>query len=182
MKKLLAQYRAMNLPNKLTILRMLAIPFFIACFYIPADWWGIPAFILFVLAYATDMYDGHYARKHNLVTDFGKLMDPMADKMLTASALIMLLFRDIISPIPVIVILLREFIISGCRLVWAGKGKVVSANWLGKAKTFSQFLALALLLLPKPAFFHGLGTLLLWVSVVLAIWSLVTYLRDNLRA
>ena len=73
-------WNEMNLPNKLTILRMVMIPFFIACFYLPITWWNILAAILFVLAYATDTFDGYYARKYNLVTDFGKLMDPMADR------------------------------------------------------------------------------------------------------
>lgn len=177
--------KEMNLPNKLTLLRMALIPFFIASFYIPWKWWNIPAVILFIVAYATDTFDGYYARKHNMVTDFGKLMDPMADKMLTASALIMLLFKDMISPIPVLIIIMREFIISGCRLVWAGKGKVVAANWLGKIKTVTQFIAISLILLREPlisAIGFPLDTIILWISVVFAVWSLTDYLYKNIKA
>lgn len=177
--------KEMNLPNKLTLLRIALIPFFIVCFYLPLKWWNIPAVILFIVAYATDTFDGYYARKHNMVTDFGKLMDPMADKMLTASALIMLLFKGMISPIPVLIIIMREFIISGCRLVWAGKGKVVAANWLGKIKTVTQFIAIALILLHDPlitALGFPLDTIVLWISVVFAVWSLVDYLYKNMKA
>ncbi len=179
------KFKEMNLPNKLTVLRMALIPLFIACFYFKVSWWNIPTAIIFILAYATDMFDGYYARKHNMVTDFGKLMDPMADKMLTTSALIMLVFKGMLSPIPALVIILREFIISGCRLVWAGKGKVVAANWLGKIKTITQFIAIALILLHDPlivALGFPLDSIVLWISVVFAIWSLVDYLYKNAKA
>lgn len=175
----------MNLPNKLTLLRMLMIPFFVLCFYLPISWWNILAAVIFILAYATDAYDGYYARKYNMITDFGKLMDPMADKMLTTSALVMLVFKGMLSPIPALIIILREFVISGCRLVWAGKGNVVAANWIGKAKTVTQFIAIALILLHEPlitALGFPLDVIVLWISVILAIWSMTDYILKNNRS
>lgn len=175
-------WKEMNLPNKLTIIRMALIPLFILCFYLPVRWWNIVAAVIFVAAYATDTFDGYYARKYNLVTDFGKLMDPMADKMLTTSALIMLVYKSMLSPIPALIIILREFVISGCRLVWAGKGNVVAANWIGKMKTVTQFIAIALILLHDPlieAIGFPLDMIVLWISVVLAVWSMLDYIRKN---
>ncbi len=182
---MISKLKEMNLPNKLTLLRMVLIPIFVACFYLKLSWWNILTAILFILAYATDMFDGYYARKHNMVTDFGKLMDPMADKMLTTSALIMLVFKGMLSPIVALIIILREFIISGCRLVWAGKGKVVAANALGKIKTITQFVAIVLILLHDPlivAIGFPLDTIVLWISVIFAIWSLLDYLYKNAKA
>ena len=123
----------MNLPNKLTILRMIMIPFFLVALMVP----GIPggkwiALALFCLASLTDMLDGKIARKYNLITDFGKFMDPLADKLLVCSAMIALIDLDRIPAWVVIVIIAREFIISGFRLVASDNGIVIAAGWWGK--------------------------------------------------
>lgn len=168
----------MNLPNKLTIFRMLLIPVFIACFYLPTnEYWFYAATAVFVIAYITDIFDGRYARKHGMVTDFGKLMDPIADKLLTASALVMLTAFGLMSPIPAIIIISREFVVSGLRLVAAGRGYVIAASKLGKTKTLSQCIAIILILLRRPLFdIIGVGAnvvvqVVLWVSVALTVLS-----------
>lgn len=171
----------MNLPNKLTTLRMLLIPVFIACFYLP--WranYGIAA-VVFVLAYITDILDGQLARKHNIVTDYGKLMDPIADKLLSSAAFIMLVAKGMMSPIAAIIIIGREFLISGFRLVAAGHGNVIAANWLGKVKTVTQCIAISMLLI-WPYFPTGvprLDQIMLWISVFFTIWSGLDYLLKN---
>lgn len=166
----------MNLPNKLTVLRMAMIPFFVASFYLPMPVTWILSSILFFVAYVTDYFDGKIARARNQITVFGKFMDPIADKMLTLAALIMLQSQGIISPIVSIIILGREFIVSGVRLVAATNGTVIAASWIGKAKTMSQFIALQLALL-QPLLIQ-LGSwvavviqILIWISVVLTVWS-----------
>ncbi len=176
----------MNLPNKLTMLRMILTPVFVACFYIPADFGAGIALLVFILAYITDMVDGMIARKQNLITDFGKLMDPIADKILSAAAFVMLSSVGYISPIATLIVICREFVVSGYRLVAAGGGNVVAASIIGKLKTISQFVGLALLIL---AMFIAQGTdiaeyavyvlitgqIIVWISVVLAIWSGIDY-------
>lgn len=132
----------MNLPNKLTLTRIALVPFFIACFYMSTPYKNLIAAVVFTFAYLTDVFDGQIARKHNLITNFGKLMDPIADKLLTCSAFIMLVSFGMLSPIAAIIVISREFIISGFRLVAAGSGNVIAASWLGKTKTVSQFVAI----------------------------------------
>ena len=176
----------MNLPNKLTMLRMVMIPFSIACFYIPIECREHIAAIIFILAYATDVIDGKYARKHNLVTDFGKLMDPIADKLLTASAVIMLTASGTVHPIATFITIGREFVISGFRLVSASKGNVIAAGKVGKIKTVMQCVAVMLILIGMPlqgtsplAFLLTAGRVALWISVALSIWSAVEYIVKN---
>ena len=176
----------MNLPNKLTMLRMVMIPFFIACFYIPIECREHIAAIIFILAYATDVIDGKYARKHNLVTDFGKLMDPIADKLLTASAVIMLTASGTVHPIATFITIGREFVISGFRLVSVSKGNVIAAGKVGKIKTVMQCVAVVLILIGMPlqgtsplAFLLTAGRVALWISVALSIWSAVEYIVKN---
>ena len=168
----------MNLPNKLTLLRVAMIPFFVATFYIPWAYAYWLSTVLFVAAFATDMLDGHIARQQNIVTDFGKLMDPIADKILTAAAMVMLNWTGQLSPIVTIIVLMREFIVSGLRLVAAGKGTVVAASWLGKAKTMMQFIMLLVLLIsPALTSLLGLSTyklisgILIAIVIILTIWS-----------
>ncbi len=144
----------MNLPNKLTLLRIILIPVFTAIYFISA----LPcnfliAAIIFVLAACTDFLDGYIARKYNLVTDLGKFLDPIADKVLVSTALIIMLVpvgETVILPsyaaVAVAIILARELIISGFRMVAANKGMVVAADWSGKIKTFVQDIAIAVLL------------------------------------
>ncbi len=171
----------MNTPNKLTLLRMALIPLFVACFYMPLYAAHGIAAVIFSLAYATDILDGQLARKHNIVTDFGKLMDPIADKLLSSSAFIMLVAAGRMDPIPAIIIIGREFLISGFRLVAAGKGNVIAASWLGKIKTTSQYVAVVLLLIWPyiGQWAHLPAQIVLWVSVGFTIWSGWEYIAKN---
>lgn len=166
----------MNLPNKLTLLRIMMIPLFVIAFYLPFQWNWIVAFVIFLLAYITDYFDGKIARKRNQITTFGKFMDPIADKLLTLAALIMLQWTGVVSPIVCILVLGREFIVSGVRLVVASDGTVIAASWLGKAKTMSQFISLQLALALPALLSLGDWTMtvvqvLIWISVLLALWS-----------
>ena len=145
----------MNLPNKLTILRIIMIPIFVAVYFIGAIPYNyLIAAVIFVLAAFTDFLDGYIARKYNLITDFGKFLDPIADKVLVAAALIVMLvvpkggaqILPAYAAIFVAVILARELIISGFRMVAASKGKVLAADKVGKIKTFTQDIAITVLL------------------------------------
>ena len=139
----------MNLPNKLTVLRVIMVPFFV--FFMLTDVGGAAnkwiALAIFVIASLTDMLDGKIARKYNLVTNFGKFMDPIADKLLVCSALICLVEKGALAAWIVIIIIGREFIISGFRLVASDKGVVIAASYWGKFKTVSQMLMVILLIL-----------------------------------
>lgn len=169
----------MNLPNKLTILRVIMIPFFIVFLLIPItpyDKWI--ALAIFILASLTDLLDGKIARKYNLVTNFGKFMDPLADKLLVCSALICLIELDKIPAWMVIVIIAREFIISGFRLVASDNGVVIAASYWGKFKTNFQMIAVCLLIADIAAI--GVITqIILWIAVILTVVSLVDYLVKN---
>ena len=172
----------MNLANKATLLRIILIPVFIVCFYLPIPCANIIATVLFVLAALTDVWDGWYARKNNLVTDFGKLMDPMADKLLICTAFIMLLGAGKIHPVFVVIFVGRELIISAFRLVAAQKKTVIAAGILGKIKTILQCLAVIFLLLDNPIF-GKLGVpmdqILVWAAAVFTVWSCADYLIRN---
>ena len=133
----------MNLPNKLTLLRIILVPFFVLFLLVDA----IPlspvfALVVFIAASITDFFDGHYARKHNMVTDFGKFADPLADKILIISAFCCFIQTGLIGAVPVIIVLFREFAVTSVRLVAASKGKVVAANMWGKVKTVLQMLTI----------------------------------------
>ena len=132
----------MNLPNRLTIFRMALVPLMVAVFSFDAwlDGWNYYAAAIFFLADMTDILDGSIARKRNLVTNFGKLMDPIADKLLFCSAFIMMTYNGMLNPILCIIFVGREIIVSGFRLVTAGSGKVIAANWLGKLKSTLQVI------------------------------------------
>ncbi len=172
----------MNLPNKLTLLRICLVPLCVACFYLPAPYGRLCAAVVFLLAYMTDICDGYIARKQNIVTNFGKLMDPIADKLLTGSAFIMLAAKGWISPIATIIVIAREFLISGIRLVAVNGGKVIAASWLGKIKTVMQCAAVvAALIWPYVGGegAHLLANILLWASVVFTIWSGADYILKN---
>lgn len=137
----------MNLPNKLTLMRVLLIPVFLVFFLIP----GIPchyllAMIVFIAASITDALDGHLARKHNLVTNFGKFLDPLADKVLVMTALACFVDNQMIGVIPFLIIMMREFMVSGLRLVAANSGTVIAAGFWGKLKTaFTMVTIIAIL-------------------------------------
>ncbi len=169
----------MNLPNKLTVLRMVLIVPFVAVMMLNRPWAGYWATALFLLASVTDFLDGHIARSRGLVTDFGKLMDPIADKLLVMSALIGLTAQGRANAVCVIILLGREFVISGIRLVAAGKGTLIAADWSGKVKTVTQMIAVSLLLLRLGGAWDRCGTVLLWASAAISIWSLALYVLRN---
>ncbi len=187
----------MNTPNKLTLLRVLLIPFFVWAMYVDQT---VIALVIFVVASATDALDGHLARKHNLVTNFGKFMDPIADKLLVMAALLMLFDR--IGAIAIIVMLGREFVISGFRLVASDAGVVIAAGKSGKLKTIVQMVMIVYLLIEQmlvvgPTVLIGanntfifaqdgqagglIGDILIWASVILSLYSCFEYIRDNFK-
>lgn len=172
----------MNLPNRLTILRTLMIPVFL--FFLLTDYAGNCskwiAVIVFILASLTDFLDGHIARKYNLVTNFGKFMDPLADKLLVCSAMICLIEKGQLAAWIVIIIIAREFIISGFRLVAADNGIVIAASYWGKFKTVFQMLMVIVLILDIPnPFFAVLGTVLTYIALALTVVSLIDYIAKN---
>lgn len=171
----------MNTPNKLTVLRMIMVPFFVL--FMLTGWGGEASkwisLVIFVVASATDWLDGYLARKYNLVTNFGKFMDPLADKLLVCSAMICLIETGKLAAWIVIVIIAREFIISGFRLIAVENGVVIAANYWGKFKTVSQMIMIILLIADLGGFFAVVETLFIWLSVALTIISLVTYIWQN---
>ena len=164
----------MNLPNKLTVLRVIMVPFFV--FFMLTDVGGAAnkwiALVLFIVASLTDMLDGKIARKYNLVTNFGKFMDPLADKLLVCSAMKL-------PTAVVIVIIAREFIISGFRLVASDNGVVIAANYWGKFKTVSQMAMIIVLIADLGGVFDMVGTVLIWIATALTVISLVDYVWAN---
>lgn len=172
----------MNLPNYLTILRVLMIPVFVL--FMLADILGgadnVVAGTIFVLASFTDFLDGYLARKNNQVTVFGKFMDPLADKLLVCSALICLVELEMMPSWIVIIIVAREFIISGFRLVAAERGIVIAASYWGKFKTVSQMVMIILLIFDLGGIFHTIAQILVYVSLVLTVVSLADYIAKNI--
>lgn len=172
----------MNLPNKLTMVRIIVVPVFVACFYLNIPYAQYIAAVIFILAFITDVFDGYFARKQNIVTTFGKMIDPIADKLLVVSALIMLVDRGLLHPVIAITIISRELIVSGLRTMTAAKGNVMAANILGKLKTISQVIAISLLLLDNPIFdLIGvrMDLIFVWIAFALTLWSGVDYFRKN---
>ena len=170
----------MNLPNQLTLGRAIAVPFFIA-FYLMG--WDLVAAILFILASATDALDGYLARKNNLVTNFGKIMDPLADKVLVVAALVLLVESGVVPGWMLIVILAREFAVAGLRTVAAAEGKVIAAGTTGKIKTVLQMLAVPLLLLHNWPFSYlnfPMDQVLLWACVIMTVVSGTEYIIKNI--
>ena len=171
----------MNLPNKLTLLRVCMIPFFVV--FMLTDLGGAYgkyiALALFAAASLTDMLDGKIARKYNLVTNFGKFMDPLADKLLVCSAMICLTAQGRLAAWIVIVIISREFIISGFRLVASDNGVVIAASYWGKFKTTFQMLMIIVLFLDLGGIFDLIGQILTWAALILTVVSLVDYLVKN---
>lgn len=171
----------MNLPNKLTILRVILIPFFVVFMLFDitgaADKWI--ALVIFCVASLTDMLDGKIARKYNLVTNFGKFMDPLADKLLVCTALICLTSMNRLNVIVVLVIIAREFIISGFRLVAYDNGIVIAASYWGKFKTVSQMALIIVLIMDLGGVWNVVGTVLTWVALLLTVVSLIDYIAKN---
>ncbi len=184
----------MNLPNKLTIFRViLIVPFVLLLLGSHQQWgWfmalfgGILQYVdyiavaIFIIASLTDMLDGKIARKYNLVTNFGKFMDPLADKLLVCSALICLVEMGRLPAWMVIIIISREFIISGFRLVASDNGVVIAASYWGKFKTTFQMIAVILLIVNFQAdFMQMLTTLCVWIALILTVVSLIDYIAKN---
>ncbi|WP_027963253.1 CDP-diacylglycerol--glycerol-3-phosphate 3-phosphatidyltransferase [Halalkalibacillus halophilus] len=184
----------MNVPNKITISRIFLIPIFIALLVIPLGWGAIDigayelpishliAGILFIIASLTDWLDGYYARKYNLVTNLGKFLDPLADKLLVSAALICLVELQLAPAWIVIIIISREFAVTGLRLVAAGDGIVLAASQMGKLKTTLQIGSASFLLLHHfPLSYIGLpiGTILLYLAAIVTVISGVDYFKKN---
>ena len=171
----------MNLPNKLTILRVIMIPFFV--FFLLSGVGGSAskwiALVIFAAASITDTLDGYIARRDNLITDFGKFMDPLADKLLVCSAMICLIPSGKLAAEIVIIIIAREFIISGFRLVASDNGIVIAASYWGKFKTVFQMAMIIVLIADLGGVFDLIGEILIWAAVALTIISLIDYVWKN---
>ncbi len=190
----------MNLPNKLTLLRVLMIPLFMGVLLLaPYPWGPLVGAAVYAIASATDALDGNLARKNNQVTDFGKFLDPLADKMLVITALVLLQHMDLIHPVVTVIIIARELMVTSIRLIAASSaGKVIAAGWWGKAKTVTQMVA-TLLLMVEPVLLgeweYGLGlpvltgataattaifgTVMIYIATLLTIISGMEYLIQN---
>lgn len=171
----------MNTPNKLTVARMIMVPFLVV--FLLTGWGGEAnryiSLVIFAGASITDWFDGYLARKNNLITNFGKFMDPLADKLLVCSALICMVELDRLAAWIVIIIIGREFIISGFRLIAAESGVVIAANYWGKFKTVSQMFMIILLILDFRGVFQVITEIFIWLSVALTVISLLTYIIQN---
>ena len=163
----------MNLPNKLTVGRIILVPFFVAALLANFPLNNAVALIIFIAASLTDMFDGKIARKYNLVTNFGKFMDPIADKLLVSSALISFVGLNRLKAWIVIILIAREFIISGFRLVASDSGIVLAASWWGKFKTAFQMIMCILLIIN----IHN--NVFIYISLALSVISLADYLIKN---
>ena len=168
----------MNLPNKLTLLRVFLIPFFLLFMYIDIPCHYLIALIIFAAASITDALDGNIARKRNLITDFGKFLDPLADKLLVNLALIGLMALGKVNIWLVMLIIARDFIISGFRLVAAEKGSVIAASIWGKVKTAAQMVMVCFLIMDISQI-RIVGVVLQWLVCLLTLFSLIDYLVKN---
>lgn len=166
----------MNLPNKLTLLRIVLILPFLLVLYLGVPFASYIALVIFILASLTDMLDGQIARKRNLVTDFGKFADPLADKMLVTAAMLWFVEIGQMPGWALLIVIVREFAVSGLRMVASDKGRVIAAGWSGKVKTASTMVCIVLMFLPIP---DVLNTLCVAVIVVTTIYSGVEYFMKN---
>lgn len=185
----------MNLPNKLTVGRILLVPFFVAALMLSFPMHNLAALLIFIAASITDMLDGKIARSRNLVTDFGKFADPLADKILVLAALLCFVQNGWCDCVAVIIVLFREFTVTSIRLIAASKGEVIAANIWGKVKTVTQMVAIITVLVLQSAndiislYFNNLdfiggifviaGEVLIWISTVFAIISGIIYVIQN---
>lgn len=174
----------MNLPNKLTLLRVLTVPVFVATFLMDSVSPWVPL-ALFVIAGITDFLDGEIARRQNLITDFGKLMDPLADKLMVAAVLICFTYARLVSPAITILIISREFFVTGFRTLATIKGKVIAADFWGKLKTVSQDMTIILILIwrtlsgPVADTVWTVSYWFVWIMAVLTVISGVNYCIKN---
>ena len=174
----------MNLPNKLTLLRICLIPVFVILMLSQINNFFLISCIVFILASITDFLDGRIARKHNLVTDFGKFMDPLADKLLVLSALICMIEYDLVAGWMVIIIVARELTVSILRAIAADNGKVIAASGGGKIKTTSQMIAIILLLIGANYSNETIvlvGTIAMYIATIFTLYSGIDYLYKNLK-
>ena len=170
----------MNLPNRLTLARVVLIPFFVVILMAP---FGLPgqnwiALIIFIAACITDFLDGQIARRRNLITNFGKFMDPLADKLLVCAALVCLSSMQIVPAWMTVVIISREFVVSGLRLIAAERGIVIAAGWSGKVKTCLQMFAI-IFAIAAIAEISAITNILLWAATIMTIVSMIEYLYKN---
>ena len=167
-----------KIPNVLTLLRVFLIPIYIVFFLLPYDWSNLAAALVFVIACFTDLLDGYLARKNNQVTTLGKFIDPIADKCLTSTMFILLAASQVIPVIPVVVMVWRDTIVDGARMMAAGKGSVMAAGILGKIKTASQMLCIILTLLnnfPFEIMNIPMASVLLWFSMIISVLGGIDY-------
>ncbi len=188
----------MNLPNRLTIFRIILVPVVVLVYLFPYAQFGIEpvtyyigavplsmvnivSLTIYVVAALTDALDGHLARSRNMITTFGKFADPIADKMLTTTMFLLFVSRGIISPVPVIIMICRDIIVDGCRMLAATNGKVVAAQMLGKVKTVLQMVTIALILLnnlPFELWSLPVSDVLLWMSAFVSLASGISYMNQ----
>ena len=166
----------MNLPNRLTMLRIILIPVFMGVLYCGFPGSGYAALAIFIIASLTDMLDGKIARKYHLVTDFGKFADPLADKMLVTAAMLWFVETDRMPAWALLIVICREFAVSGLRMLAADKGKVIAAGWSGKVKTASTMVCIVLMFLVRNAL---LDNVCVWVIVLTTLYSGVEYFAKN---
>ena len=166
----------MNLPNKLTLLRIIMIPVFVVLLYLDFPFNNLVALAVFILASITDTLDGYIARKYNLITDFGKFMDPIADKLLVTAAMLVFVDWHMMPAWVVIVVVAREFIVSALRLVAANNGRVIAAGWSGKVKTASTMVCICIMLLDLPQWVNAVCSAVILVTTA---YSGIEYLVKN---
>ncbi len=177
-------FKNMNLPNKLTVIRILAIPLFLIFLYISKGVFRFLPLLIFAAAAVTDAIDGYIARRDNLITDFGKFMDPLADKLLTCAAFIAFVEIGYLSSWIVVIIISREFLVSGFRTLAASKGVKIAANPWGKVKTVFQMILIVVILLNYTGYFEFTN---LWIGplvavvVLLTVTSGATYIYENIE-
>lgn len=174
----------MNTANKITMLRVVLVPIFMVLFLIDSTLCRTAALLVFIIASITDAIDGYIARHYNQITSFGKFVDPLADKMLTTAAFLILLYMGRISPWAVMIILAREFMVTGVRLLAAAEGNVIAASFWGKLKTVSQMVAIIAAIILIDPFFPTdaaiiITNILVWISVIFTALSGIDYLWKN---
>lgn len=180
----------MNTPNKLTLVRIMLIPFFIVILLLPQiPFHYLIALFIFAAASFTDFLDGYLARKYNLITDFGKLMDPLADKLLVVAALVCFVELGLVSSIAVIIIISREFLVTSVRLIAAGKGMILAADKWGKYKTVVQMLSIIIILIgehlksvqiiPESYDLSILYAIFIFITILLTLFSGFNYIIKN---
>jgi len=166
----------MNLPNKLTLLRIILVPVFMAVLYMGFPGANWVALAIFIIASFTDLLDGKIARKYNLVTDFGKFADPLADKILVTAAMLWFVELGQMPAWALLIVVTREFAVSGLRMLASNKGRVIAAGWSGKVKTASTMVCIVLMFLPIPAI---VNTICVWVIALTTLYSGVEYFMKN---